>query len=86
MDRDYRAMARQAGISIDKKSGDDITKIPIEKARVRSIWFFMGAVFSATIGFGWSVWSGVHLSVPLVMSFICGFSNNGIFNVSKIQT
>lgn len=82
MDRDYRSMAKEAGISIDRKSGDNVQKIPIERARVRSIWYFMAAVFTATLGFGWSVALHVHLSVPLVMSFICGLANNGIFNVS----
>ncbi|KAI0122937.1 hypothetical protein BJ170DRAFT_118365 [Xylariales sp. AK1849] len=80
MDHDYRAAARSRGLTIDKESGDDMNKFPIEAARVRSIWYAIAIVILATIGFGWSVQTKVHLSVPLLMSFICGIANNGVFN------
>lgn len=84
MDRDYRAMAKDIGLTIDKDKGDDVNKVPIEIARTRSIWYFMAAVVTASIGFGWSIDQKAHISVPLVMTFICGFCNNGIYNVSMI--
>lgn len=76
-------MAKARGITLDTEAGDDIVTIPVEEARIRSIWYAMLAVISATIGFGWSVEYKVHLSVPLVMTFICGIANNGIFNVGN---
>lgn len=37
MNRDYRVVAAQHGITVDKARGDDLTKFPIEKARFRSV-------------------------------------------------
>lgn len=82
MDRDYQAMARSHGLPVDRKSGDNIHNIPIEEARVRSIWYAVVLVIAATLVFGWSLDKQFHISVPLVMSFICGVANNGVFNVS----
>lgn len=84
LDFDYRLTARQVGIRIDRVSGDDIKQFPIEKARLRSIWYFIISAALATMGFGWGVQKKVHLSFPLVMQFICGVAYTGIFNVSTV--
>lgn len=55
IDRDYRVTAEAVGFTINKKSGDDLRKFPIEKARLRSIWYFMGLLIASTVGYGWSV-------------------------------
>lgn len=55
IDRDYRITAAAVGFTINKKKGDDLTNFPIEKARLRSIWYFMGLLIISTIGYGWSV-------------------------------
>ncbi|KAG8158520.1 hypothetical protein KVR01_011642 [Diaporthe batatas] len=55
IDRDYRVTAAAVGFTINKKSGDDLRKFPIEKARLRSIWYFMGLLIACTVGYGWSV-------------------------------
>jgi hypothetical protein len=82
MDRDYRIMAKSQGISINRTAGDNIVDIPVELARIRSIWIFITVALSSTIGFGWAVDRQAHLSVPLIMTFLCGIANNGVFNVS----
>jgi hypothetical protein len=55
IDRDYRRMAASVGFTIDKVKGDDLTKFPIEKARVRSIWYFIAISTSCTLGYGWAL-------------------------------
>lgn len=55
IDRDYRITAAAVGFTINKKQGDDLTKFPIEKARLRSIWYFMGLLIVCTLGYGWSI-------------------------------
>lgn len=55
IDRDYRITAAAVGFKINKKQGDDLRKFPIEKARFRSIWYFMGLLIVCTLGYGWSI-------------------------------
>ncbi|KAL8712656.1 MAG: hypothetical protein Q9220_003188 [cf. Caloplaca sp. 1 TL-2023] len=55
MDRDYRLTAAEVGFAIDKTKGDDLTRFPIEKARLRSIWYFVSISTACTIGYGWTL-------------------------------
>ncbi|KAB5577942.1 putative major facilitator superfamily transporter [Coniochaeta sp. 2T2.1] len=80
MDFDYRATARSCGITINVVSGDDIASFPIERARIRSLGYFIVVGIAATLGFGWAIERHAHLSVPLVMLFVCGVTYTAIFN------
>ena len=55
MDRDYRLTARDHDIVIDAVSGDDLTRFPIEKARFRTVWYWIGSSGVCTIGYGWAL-------------------------------
>ncbi|KAL8804011.1 MAG: hypothetical protein Q9223_005942, partial [Gallowayella weberi] len=55
MDHDYRVTAAAVGFTIDKTKGDDLAKFPIEKARLRSIWYFITISTACTIGYGWTL-------------------------------
>lgn len=55
MDHDYRKTAAMVGFAIDKTKGDDLTKFPIEKARLRNIWYYVSISTVCTIGYGWTV-------------------------------
>lgn len=55
MNHDYRATARDHNITINTVSGDDLTDFPIEKARYRSVWYFIAASSTCTAGYGWAV-------------------------------
>lgn len=55
IDRDYRITAQAVGFTIDKKKGDDLRRFPIEKARLRSIWYFMALLIICTVGYGWCI-------------------------------
>lgn len=84
LDLDYRITARQEGITINKIAGDALNSFPVEKARIRSVWYFIACGICASIGFGWAIETEVHLSVTLIMTFILGISCTGVFNVSVI--
>lgn len=71
MDHDYRSTARDMNITIDRKSGDDLTKFPIEKARFRSIWYFIGLTGICTTGYGWCLDS----RVVSFLDMVCGVGN-----------
>ncbi|PGH11174.1 hypothetical protein AJ79_05016 [Helicocarpus griseus UAMH5409] len=81
MDHDYRRTARNHNIVIDTKSGDDLTGFPIEKARLKSIWYVLSATGACTIGYGWTLQTHTHIAVPLVLQFITGFSIAITFNL-----
>ena len=55
MDRDYRKTAAAVGYTVDEAKGDDLTSFPIEKARLRSIWYFVAISTACTIGYGWTL-------------------------------
>lgn len=83
IDYDYRTTAKSLGITINKVSGDDLATFPIEKARIRSIWYFIAVSISSTVIYGWVVDAQVHLSVALIMQFLCGLGMTGVFNVRR---
>lgn len=55
MDHDYKVTAAAVGFTIDKTKGDDLARFPIEKARLRRIWYFMFISTACTIGYGWTL-------------------------------
>lgn len=74
LDINYKRIARQNNFSIDRKRGDDLTNFPIEKARIQPT-FLWGSILAATfLGYGWALNYKAPLAVPLVISFIMGFS------------
>ncbi|CAF9929048.1 MAG: hypothetical protein HETSPECPRED_007272 [Heterodermia speciosa] len=81
IDRDYKKTAISQGITIDRVRGDDISKFPIERARLRSIWYFIAISTTCTISYGWALHSSTHLAVPLILQFLCGLTVTGTFNV-----
>jgi hypothetical protein len=55
LNRDYKLAAKAHNIVIDELRGDDLSKFPIEKARLRSVWFFVILCAICIAGYGWSV-------------------------------
>ncbi|KAF8539486.1 major facilitator superfamily domain-containing protein [Trichophaea hybrida] len=81
IDRDYRVVAKQNGITINKRKGEDMARFPIEDARLRSV-FWMLAVYAATFAaYGWVLYVETSIAVPLVLQFICGVFAIGVFTI-----
>ncbi|MCJ1398927.1 hypothetical protein MMC11_002128 [Xylographa trunciseda] len=80
-DRDYRKTASSLGLAIDKVKGDDLAKFPIEKAKLRSIWYYIVISSASTLGYGWTLQTKTRLAVPLILQFLIGLTVTGIFNV-----
>lgn len=55
IDRDYRIVARKHGLPIDKVGADDLSRFPIEEARMRSIFVPTFLAMLSMIGYGWAV-------------------------------
>ena len=70
MDWNYKVTARAIGHSIDKVSGDDLDRFPIERARARGSWYLLVVYICSLVGYGWSVIAHTHESVPLILQFV----------------
>ena len=81
LDINYRRVAKQCGLRVDLKRGDDMRYFPIEKARIQVflIPLYIGIV--CTLCWGWVLEQNAHLAAPLVLSFIIGVTLTGSFNV-----
>ena len=85
MDFNYRRAANEAGITIDKKRGEDMGTFPIEKARLQVVFpmLYCGAVI--ILCYGWVLEKKAHLAAPLVLQFLVGFFLTGAFNVMSVM-
>ncbi|ROW14089.1 hypothetical protein VPNG_04121 [Cytospora leucostoma] len=77
----YRRVASQIGFSIDKKRGDDLSKFPIEKARVTPLYFFVSVGLIAMILYGWILEMRTSVAAPLCLLFVIGLCITGSFGI-----
>lgn len=70
MDWNYKATARSIGHTIDKISGDDMKRFPIERARARGSYYLLFIYTIALAGYGWSVQARAHEAVPLILQYV----------------
>ena len=57
MNRDYQVVAKQTNFVIDRVKGDTLSGFSIERARLRSIWYFLAIAVVSVAGYGWSLHS-----------------------------
>lgn len=81
LDRNYKRVATQIGFTIDRKRGDDLSKFPIERARIELIWPMLSVGLAALLCYGWVLQQNAFLAWPLILQFIIGFCVNGSFNI-----
>ncbi|KFY93441.1 hypothetical protein V500_03702 [Pseudogymnoascus sp. VKM F-4518 (FW-2643)] len=56
-DRNYKTAARRYGRGVDLKRGDDISDFPIEKSRLKWVYYLILISTGGTLGYGWSLWA-----------------------------
>ena len=80
LDYNYRRVAKQAGIHVDVKRGEDMRHFPIEKARLQIVFplLYVGVVI--IVLYGWILEIEAPLAAPLVLLWAIGFFVNGAFN------
>ncbi|KAI0107920.1 MFS general substrate transporter [Hypoxylon sp. NC0597] len=79
IDRDYRKTAESRGISIDQFRGNDISKMPIEYARLRTNKYYIALCAPLVAGYGWAIQLNAHMALPLVLQFLIGFTMQPLF-------
>lgn len=82
LDWDYRVTAKKLGFAIKKVAGDDISTFPIERARIRSLWYAIVLSIASTVALGWVIEKRAHLAVLNVLLFLSGTFFTGVFNAS----
>jgi hypothetical protein len=80
MDYNYRAVALLHNLPVDKQSSN-LDAFPIEQARSRFCQPLLLLSIACTIGYGWSIHTRTHVSVPLILQFFIGFLATWILNV-----
>lgn len=90
MDRDYKVIERQyrqahnidAAVVLNRK---DLADFPIEKARMRNIWWIVALFVGVTAGYGYSLYLNI-LAVPLVLQFFIAYSATAVFSLNSALT
>jgi MFS family permease len=59
----------------------DPEDFPLEKARLRTIWLWSALQIGSVLVFGWTLEYKVHISVPIICTFILGWSATSIISV-----
>jgi predicted MFS family arabinose efflux permease len=70
LDYDYRQIKRNYTGSEEA--------FPLEHARLRTIWLWSGLQCAAVLVFGWTLDKGVHMSVPVICTFVLGWASTSI--------
>jgi MFS family permease len=73
LDFDYRRMK--------KKYTGDPGDFPLERARLRTIWLWSGLECASVLVFGWTLKYHVHISVPIICTFVLGWAATSIIGV-----
>lgn len=80
LDFNYRRIAAQLGLPVQRNRHTDLRNFPIEKARLQIAFpLIIGAIFFI-IAFGWVLEYNVHVAAPLVITFFMGFCLTSSFN------
>ncbi|KAI5793284.1 major facilitator superfamily domain-containing protein [Geopyxis carbonaria] len=81
IDRDYRITAKERGIEMDRKRGEDMLKFPIEEARLRSIFGLLAVYVASIIAYGWVLEKSPNLGAALFIQFVAGIMGTSVFNM-----
>ncbi|KAK6509896.1 hypothetical protein TWF481_004624 [Arthrobotrys musiformis] len=84
IDRDFQSVAKKVGIKVDRRKLEDMSKFPLEEARLKSIWYAMGICIAAIIPYGWTLSRKPHVAAPLILQFIIGATNVSVISIISV--
>ncbi|KAJ9635858.1 hypothetical protein H2199_008211 [Coniosporium tulheliwenetii] len=84
-DWNYRRVAKQVGMPIDRKRGDDLRHFPLERARIEVAVPLLIVGDAALLCYGWALEVNASLAAPLVLHFVMGFTLTGAFNMMSVM-
>jgi len=77
----YARVAKNIGVSADRKVGNDLRRFPIERARLDLMWPWILLAVAMLIAWGYVVDSGANLAAPLIVLFFSGAAMSGPVSV-----
>ncbi|KAI0396023.1 chloramphenicol resistance protein, partial [Xylariaceae sp. FL0594] len=98
-DWNFRRIARQLGVKVDRKRGADMSNFPVEKARIQLISPLIPIGAASCIGYGWALHSQTHSqshsqslshthtpspALPLILSFLIGICVTWPFQILNL--
>jgi MFS family permease len=83
LDWNYRRIAHNNGLTIDRRRGDDLRHFPIEKARLQVGLPLLYAGCVVLLVYAWLLDIGTNIAGPIVLIFCMGITINGAFNVNS---
>lgn len=84
LDWNYRRLAHKMKIPYQTKIQIDVSKFPVEKARLQVGLPIMVFTTIAVLGFGWTLKREVPSAVPIVFVFISGYGIMGTYQVLSV--
>ena len=85
LDWNFRRVAAQAGITVDKQRAQSMMDFPVERARVPIALPMAVIGAAALICYGWVVEIDGPLAAALVLQFVIGLSVTGCFQVMNVM-
>jgi MFS family permease len=76
LDFDYRRFK--------SKFTGEMEDFPLDKSRLRTVWLWAPLQIASVLVFGWTLRYSVHLSVPIICTFVLGWSATSI--ISAVST
>ncbi|KAG0646112.1 Itaconic acid 2-hydroxyparaconate biosynthesis cluster ITP1 [Hyphodiscus hymeniophilus] len=73
LDFDYRR--------IKKSYTGSLETFPLEQARLRTLWLWSGLECASVLIFGWTLDERVHMSVPIISTFMLGWCATSIIGI-----
>jgi predicted MFS family arabinose efflux permease len=58
-----------------------VEDFPLERARLRTVWFYSGLQCASVLVFGWTLHYKIHISVPIICTFIMGWTATSIISI-----
>jgi hypothetical protein len=66
MDYNYKVVAGEIGLTVNKVSGDDLNKFLIKRASSRGSFCLLAIATRAMVGYGWVASKHAHVSILLI--------------------
>lgn len=85
MDWNFRRVAKQLGVTVDKKRGNDLKDFPVERVRIQLCYPCLAVGFAALLCYGWVLEVETSVAAPLVLQFIIGLTVTGAFNILSVM-
>ncbi|KAI9171116.1 MFS transporter R5 [Paramyrothecium foliicola] len=84
LDWNYRRIAKKLGMTVSRRRGDDLSKYPIESARIQPLYPALVVGAGALVGYGWCLQFETSVAAPLVFVFMIGMLVTTSFSVLGI--